>query len=265
MLHLLLIDDDPLVVPEQVRRAFPQSTHRVTVASHGAEGLEIVRRDPPSVVLLDLHLPDQSGLEVYERIREIDARIPVIFVTMAKTADTAIEAMKQGAFNYLHKPLDLEQLRTTVAEAFEVADRMQSPVTLAEEAPDSSSTAGLFGSCRAMLEIYKSIGRVAAQDVTVLVTGESAVPRPQLRGDPGESPRERALRSREGRLHGRGPKARRQVRTVPRRNDLPRRDRRHATPSAGQDPAAPPRADVRTGRRQRDDPHRRTHHRRDAS
>ena len=84
MAHLLLIDDDPALIPEQVRQAFPAPAHRVEVAGTGAEGLERVRAGPPDVILLDLRLPDQSGLEVYQQIRRIDARIPVIFVTMAK-------------------------------------------------------------------------------------------------------------------------------------------------------------------------------------
>src|SRR5271170_6477513 len=101
MAHLLLIDDDPGLIPEQVRQAFPTPSHHVYVAATGAAGLEHVRTKPPDVILLDLRLPDQSGLDVYHAVREIDARIPVIFVTMTKTADTAIEAMKDGAFDYL--------------------------------------------------------------------------------------------------------------------------------------------------------------------
>src|SRR5438477_4841787 len=86
MAHLLLIDDDPAVIPEQVRQTFPRPSNRVEVASTGAAGVEHVRTDPPDVILLDLRLPDRSGLEVFKQIRAIDARIPVIFVTMAKTA-----------------------------------------------------------------------------------------------------------------------------------------------------------------------------------
>ena len=97
MAHLLLIDDDSALIPEQVRQAFPAPRYRVEVAATGAEGLVRVRAEPPDVILLDLRLPDQSGLEVYQQIRQIDARIPVIFVTLAKGADAAIEAMKEGA------------------------------------------------------------------------------------------------------------------------------------------------------------------------
>src|SRR5258706_8239760 len=103
MAKVLLIDDDPALTPEQVRQALPAPRYQVDVAGTGAEGLERVGATAPDVILLDLHLPDQSGLEVFDEIRRIDARIPVIFVTTAKTADTAIEAMKHGAYDYLFK------------------------------------------------------------------------------------------------------------------------------------------------------------------
>src|ERR1043165_5543691 len=117
MAHLLLIDDDAVFVPEQVRQTFPAPAYRVAVAETGSGGIEHVRRGSAGGVVLDLHLPDRPGLEVYRSIRAIDARIPVIFITTAKTADAAIEAVKHGAFDYLPKPLDLEQLRRVVERA----------------------------------------------------------------------------------------------------------------------------------------------------
>jgi two-component system nitrogen regulation response regulator GlnG len=173
MAQLLLIDDDPDLIVEQVRQAFPGPGRRVVVAGSGAEGLERARHDPPDVILLDLRLPDQSGLEVYQQIRQIDARIPVIFITLAKSADAAIEAMKQGAYDYLFKPLDLHQLRRVVGEALEVSRRMRAPAVVAETAPDPDVDGAIVGSCPAMREVYKAIGRVAAQNVPVLITGES--------------------------------------------------------------------------------------------
>src|SRR5438874_123869 len=173
MAHVLLIDDDPVVVPEQVRQAFPTPRYRVEVAGTGAEGLERVRAKLPDVILLDLRLPDQSGLDVYQQIRAIDARIPVIFVTMAKGADAAIEAMKQGAYDYLFKPLNPHQLRRVVFEALEVSRRMREPAAVAESLPDPDVDGAIVGACPAMREVYKAIGRVAAQDVPVLITGES--------------------------------------------------------------------------------------------
>jgi two-component system nitrogen regulation response regulator GlnG len=174
--RVLLIDDDAGLIHEQVRLAFPRPGYDVQVADTGSGGIACVRARAPDVILLDLRLPDHSGLSVFETIREIDARIPVIFVTTANTADTAIEAMKQGAFDYLHKPLDLTKLQRVVDEALEVARRMRSPVVLGD-APsaevESDTDGAIFGGDPRMLEIYKAIGRVAAQDVTVLITGES--------------------------------------------------------------------------------------------
>jgi DNA-binding NtrC family response regulator len=173
MAQLLLIDDDPALIPDQMRRVFPAPRYLVDVVGTGSEGLKLVAaRRPPDVILLDLRLPDQSSLDVYQQIRRLDARIPVIFVTMAKTADTAIEAMRQGAYDYLFKPLDPLQLRRVVDEALEVAQRMRQPVVVvAENAPDTEGA--IVGSCPAMCEVYKTIGRVSAQDLPILITGES--------------------------------------------------------------------------------------------
>ena len=173
MAHLLLIDDDDFLIPQQVRRALPPASHRVEVAGTGAAGLEIVRTERPDVVLLDLLLPDQSGLDVYQQIRRIDARIPVIFITMAKKADAAIEAMRQGAYDYLFKPLDLLQLRRVVGEAVEVARRMRTQTVITETPPNPAVDGDILGGSAVMCEVYKAIGRVAAQDVPVLITGES--------------------------------------------------------------------------------------------
>jgi DNA-binding NtrC family response regulator len=173
MAHVLLIDDDPVVIPEQVRQAFPSPGHRVEVAATGAEGLEKVAAAPPDVILLDLRLPDQTGLDVYRQIRDMDARIPVIFVTMAKGADAAIEAMKDGAYDYLFKPLDLLQLKRVVGETIEVVRRMRRPAVLSESTTEPDVEDAIVGGCPAMREVYKAIGRVAPQDVPVLITGES--------------------------------------------------------------------------------------------
>jgi DNA-binding NtrC family response regulator len=173
MANVLLIDDDPTFIPEQVRQAFPPPDHRVQVACTGADGLARVQADAPHVILLDLLLPDQTGLEVYEKIRRFDARIPVIFITIAKSAEAAIDAMKQGAYDYLFKPLDLDELRRTVGEAVEVSRRMREPAVLAESMPEPDVEGAIIGACPAMREIYKAIGRVAGQNVPVLITGES--------------------------------------------------------------------------------------------
>src|SRR4051812_35364163 len=105
MARLLLVDDDPVLILDQVRHAFAPD-HEIAVARTGEEGTRQAASLAPDVILLDLRLPDLSGLEVYERIRRIDARIPVVFITATADADSAIEATKQGAYDYLFKPID---------------------------------------------------------------------------------------------------------------------------------------------------------------
>jgi two-component system nitrogen regulation response regulator GlnG len=171
MSHLLLIEDPGLIM-QQVRQMFPAPRYRVGVARTGAEGVARVRADRPDVVLLDPCLPDLGGLAVYQQVRSFDGRIPVIFLG-ANRADAAIEAMKEGAYDYLFKPLDLNHLRRVVGEAVEVTRKLREPVPVAEPVPYADTDGSLVGSCPAMSEVYKAIGRVAAQDVPVLVTGES--------------------------------------------------------------------------------------------
>jgi two-component system nitrogen regulation response regulator GlnG len=160
-------------MPEQLLRAFPAPAHRVHVASTADAGLEHVRNDSPDVIVLDLVLPDKSGLEVYQQIRRLNAYLPVIVVAGARRADAAIEPIKQGAYDCLFKPLDLALLRKVVAEALDVARRMRQPAVSAETGTDLDAGSGLVGACPAIREVYKAIGRVAAQDVPVLITGES--------------------------------------------------------------------------------------------
>jgi two-component system nitrogen regulation response regulator GlnG len=171
--RVLLVDDDPAMTLDQVTHALRPQGMRVEAAHTAEEGLRQVAAQPPDVILLDVHLPDLSGLEAYQRIRQIDARIPVIFITWAATADTAIEAMKEGAYDYLFKPLDLALLRGVVAQALELGRLMRRPAVVAETPPAEDAGDAIIGRCPAMAEVYKAIGRVAAQNVIVLITGES--------------------------------------------------------------------------------------------
>jgi len=174
MAHLLLIDDDPELLPEKVRHVFPAPRHRVDVAYSGVEGLQRLAAATPDVVLLDLRLPDQSGLEVLKQIRAVDARLPVVFVTLSRSADAAIEAMRHGAYDYLLKPLDLRRLEQVIGEALKVIRLMREPALVAETAHDDDAPGELIvGGCAAMQEAYKAIGRVADQTFPVLVLGES--------------------------------------------------------------------------------------------
>jgi two-component system nitrogen regulation response regulator GlnG len=170
---LLVVDDEPSIL-HFFRRAFPGPHVTLRTAATADEGLAAVERERPDAVVLDINLAGQSGLDTFRKIHERDPKVPVIFVTGHGTADTAIEAMRLGAFEYLLKPLELDQLTDLVDRAFEISRLMRVPATLPEEdgRADGPSDA-LIGKSPAMQAVYKAVGRVAPQDVTVLVLGES--------------------------------------------------------------------------------------------
>jgi two-component system nitrogen regulation response regulator GlnG len=167
---LLIVDDEPSILLA-FRRAF-QAADLLT-AETAADGLALAAARRPDAIILDVQLPDMSGLEALGRLRALDARCPVVFITGKSTTDTAIEAMKLGAYEYLLKPLELSQLRQVVDRAFAISRLMRVPAVVAETGPVDERADAIVGRCPAMQEVYKAIGRVAGQDVAVLITGES--------------------------------------------------------------------------------------------
>lgn len=169
---LLLVDDEPSI-QHAFRRVFRQGDLELLTASSAAEGLELVRQRRPDVILLDINLPDRSGLDLFEELRRHDARVPVIFITGHGTTDQAIGAMKLGAYDFLLKPLEIAPLRDIVGRALDISRLMREPAVI--DPPEKSEAPGdvLIGRCLAMQEVYKAIGRVAPQNVIVLILGES--------------------------------------------------------------------------------------------
>jgi DNA-binding NtrC family response regulator len=169
---LLIVDDEPNL-RYSLEKALAPAGLEVTGVGTAKAGIRLVQELSPDVVILDLRLPDMSGLEAYAAMRAIDARIPVIVITAHGTTETAIEAMKLGAFEYLLKPLDLSQLRQVVARAAEVSRMSRVPASFGDEPSGEVPGDRLVGRSLPMQELYKSIGRVSPQDVTVLILGES--------------------------------------------------------------------------------------------
>ncbi|MEO8494943.1 MAG: sigma-54 dependent transcriptional regulator [Planctomycetota bacterium] len=171
---VLVIDDDRTVL-RLVTKALSESDVKVLTASTAEEGLAAVREHRPDTVLLDIQLPDASGLELVTQIHSLDAKLPVVFITVSDKSDTAIEAMRLGAYDFLLKPLDFEQVQDIVGRTLSTRRMMEIPVTLAngETSEPSDAEDPMLGRSPRMLEVYKEIGRVASQDVTVLIVGES--------------------------------------------------------------------------------------------
>jgi two-component system nitrogen regulation response regulator GlnG len=169
---LLVIDDEPSIL-HFFRRAFTGPDIQLQTAASAAEGLDKVRQIQPDVIVLDVNLAGDSGLDVFRQLKHIDSRIPVIFITGHGTTATAIEAMQLGAYEYLLKPLELDELTSLVTRAIEIGRLMKVPAVISEQEHADESSDALVGRCPAMQAVYKAIGRVASQDVTVLILGES--------------------------------------------------------------------------------------------
>jgi two-component system nitrogen regulation response regulator GlnG len=172
MSTLLIVDDEPNVLYSLEKRLKSDSLEIMT-ASTAKQGIELVKDRDPDAVLLDVRLPDMSGLDAFDEIREHDPRLPVVIITAHATTETAIEAMKRGAFEYLLKPLDLSELRDVVSKAMHFSRLSHTPAVFGEDAPDDAAADRIVGLSPPMQQVYKSIGRVAPQNVNVLILGES--------------------------------------------------------------------------------------------
>lgn len=169
---MLAIDDDQLTL-KCYRYALEDRDIQLLTASTVKEGIAQFQRYQPSVVLCDLRLPDGTGLDVLRWLRDHAAKVPFILATGHGTAETAIEAMSQGVFDYVVKPIDPDQLTTLVDHALQSSRLMQVPALVPSAESEQTHGDVLIGQCTAMQEVYKAIGRVAPQDVTALILGES--------------------------------------------------------------------------------------------
>jgi len=172
MPSLLVVDDEPNVL-YSLEKSLQSDALEVLTAQTARQGIEFVQQRRPDAVLLDVRLADMSGLDAFDRIREIDPRLPVIVITAFASTETAIEAMKRGAFEYLLKPVDFHQIRDVVSRALDLRRLAHVPAVFQEADPADASVDLIVGRAPAMQDVYKAIGRIAPQDVTVLILGES--------------------------------------------------------------------------------------------
>jgi two-component system nitrogen regulation response regulator GlnG len=168
---VLVIDDDRSVVL-LIRAACKQIDTTVVAAESADEGLALLKKNHPDVLLLDIMLPGTSGIDLFDKIRKYDERVPVIFITAGGESDTAIEAMKLGALDFLLKPLDVNRVKDLINQALEIRRLMATPVEMPEVNRPQTSEHQLIGRSQQMVEVYKAVGRVAPQTVPVLIVGE---------------------------------------------------------------------------------------------
>jgi DNA-binding NtrC family response regulator len=163
---ILLIEDDHSTAAalEKVLQADGYAVH---VANRGDEGLDRARSEPYDLVVTDLKLPGLGGLDLIARLHAAKPRLPIVMMTAHGTTETAIEAMKLGACDYLVKPFEVDELLDLAASSVTRSRMMSEPVDMGE----ARSGQAIIGKSKVMQNIYKEIGRVAATPVTVLIRG----------------------------------------------------------------------------------------------
>ena len=170
----VLVVDDEASIRESLEMFLREKGLRVAVAADGKRGLELLARFRPQVVVLDIRLPDISGLEVLKRICALDREVKVIMITAFHDMETTIEAMRQGAYDYIHKPLDVDELDQSLTRALCIAEaaRKARPMLGEDEAP-APAHQRIVGRSPAMRDIFKTIGLLARNRATVLIEGET--------------------------------------------------------------------------------------------
>jgi DNA-binding NtrC family response regulator len=171
-MSVILIIDDDYQIRQSFEKLLSQEGHEILTAASGETGLTIIRSVIPDLVLLDVRLPGMSGLETFMALREIEAKLPVIVMTAFGTTETAIEATKLGAFDYVLKPFDIPDILKQIHQALEAGRFMRSQVDI-DIHPKTASHEIIVGQSIPMQEVYKAIGRVAPTEATVLIRGES--------------------------------------------------------------------------------------------
>jgi len=172
MSKLLLIDDEA-DVQYSFQRIFDSPEIELTTASSGEEGLKLIPKIKPDLVIMDIRMGGINGLETLRRIRQMDSKLLVILMTAYGTTQTAIEAMKLGAYDYLLKPFDVVKLKEIVSNALKAAQDMRQIVSYQPLLESEDYESGIVGRSEAMQQVFKMIGQVAATDATALITGES--------------------------------------------------------------------------------------------
>ncbi len=172
MPKILVIDDDKSI-RESLDLYLEEEGYDVHTASNGTEGLNQFVTITPDVVILDIRLPDIDGFTVLEDLREENEKIKVIMITAHHDMETTIKAMKGGAFDYIHKPIDVDELDIAIGKALGSIEMEKKITGLLMEHPRDFKVGDIIGTGKKMKEVFKTIGVVSQNKTTVLIQGES--------------------------------------------------------------------------------------------
>jgi DNA-binding NtrC family response regulator len=173
MLKKLLIIDDEVAICRTLQIHFKSQGFEVEISHDALSGEAQAQRLKPHVIVLDIRMPGMSGLEILPRLKAQSPECHIIMVTAFHDMESTIEAMQQGADEYIHKPLDLHELDNAVNKAIKACERKRKDVINLDNVAIKAGSKKMVGGSKAMLEVFKTIGRIARTPTTVLITGES--------------------------------------------------------------------------------------------
>ena len=171
-MHRLLIVDDDLLIREFLTEGL-ETDYRVDAARNGKEANRLIRNSSYHIALLDLRLPDANGLEILKQIKSFDQRTAVIVMTAHSSVETAVEAMKLGAFHYIKKPFTINEITLLLEKALEFDDLRRENARLRREVEKKFDFCNIIGQSRVMQDIFEVIETVAASTATVLIEGDT--------------------------------------------------------------------------------------------
>ena len=170
--HVLVIDDDPAVL-EVLQETLTQEGHAVSLANDGARAMQVAKETPVQIVVTDFQLPDIDGVEIIDRLTRLDAKIIPIMMTGFGTIETAVRAMKSGAFDFITKPFDPETVAVVVRKAVEFHRLRQENHLLRKAVRDQYRLEQLVGTSEPIRQVLEFVRKVADSDSTIMIQGES--------------------------------------------------------------------------------------------
>jgi len=169
----ILIIEDEKSLKEVLRILLEEEGYEITAASNGLEGMDYIQNDIFDLVVTDIKMPKADGFEVLKKVKEISPSTIVIMITAFGTTESTIEAMKLGAYDYIHKPFKIDEIRHVIEKAFEKKNLSEELSLLREKIKSSFGLENLVGKSLKMQELFTLIQKVAHSNSTVLITGES--------------------------------------------------------------------------------------------
>lgn len=169
----LLVADDDASIRSLLKQLLSDEGFAVLEASTGIEVVEKVKESSPDLVIMDVRMPELDGIEALSRVKATNPKTAVLIMTAFGSSNAAIRAMELGAFDYITKPFELDKISHSVKRVLDYQDLTQEVEVLRDEISSLVQTERIVGNSPAMQEVYKTVGKVAKADATVLITGES--------------------------------------------------------------------------------------------